>query len=273
MRPAAHLLFLYAQEKEAKESAPKSATPSLRFGANLRHGTCGVRRGTHCALARSVQTTAASQTTLRVHPAVHAPPRKHRAAGAATGVLMRAIAALGPGFELPSGRAEKRSGWGGHGEQSMPMQRALTCCGCSSEVNAVNEASSAAPPQARASQVARSEAQGHGQWGRLSFAFFSLATQRKEGAPPGAHPGQRDPAPSTAHQAAAQPSNAQKPLNRCPAPSPGCAPRAPAASAWRRATPAAARRRRPWRPSRPSCRRGRRAWWPAPWPRAPGGAP
>ncbi|HRW74212.1 MAG TPA: hypothetical protein P5093_17610, partial [Ottowia sp.] len=36
---------------------------------------------------------------------------------------------------------------------------------------------------------ARSEAQGHGQWGRLSFAYFSLAKQRKVGAPPGAHPG------------------------------------------------------------------------------------
>ncbi|MFD2378117.1 hypothetical protein ACFSTJ_12440 [Ottowia pentelensis] len=60
------------------------------------------------------------------------------------------------------------------------MQRVLTCCGCLSEVNAVNEASSAAPPQARASQVARSEAKGRGQWGRLSFAFFSLATQRKK---------------------------------------------------------------------------------------------
>ncbi|HPK33495.1 MAG TPA: hypothetical protein PK510_13815, partial [Ottowia sp.] len=42
-----------------------------------------------------------------------------------------------------------------------------------------------------ASQAARSEAKGHGQWGRLSFAYFSLATQRKVGAPPGAHPGLR----------------------------------------------------------------------------------
>ncbi|HPK33471.1 MAG TPA: hypothetical protein PK510_13695, partial [Ottowia sp.] len=38
---------------------------------------------------------------------------------------------------------------------------------------------------------ARSEAQGHGQWGRLSFAYLSLATQRKVGAPPGAPPGLR----------------------------------------------------------------------------------
>ncbi|WP_367350944.1 hypothetical protein, partial [Ottowia sp.] len=34
-------------------------------------------------------------------------------------------------------------------------------------------------------------AKGHGKWGRLSFAYFSLATQRKVGAPPGAHPGLR----------------------------------------------------------------------------------
>ena len=84
VRPAAHLLFLYAQEKEAKESAPTSATPALRYGANLRRSTCGVRRRTHCALARSVQTTAASQSTKRVHAALHAPPRKRRAAGAAS---------------------------------------------------------------------------------------------------------------------------------------------------------------------------------------------
>ena len=104
------------------------------------------------------------------------------------------------GFQLPSGRAEKRSGWGGHGQRSMPMLRVLTCCGCLSEVSAVNEASSAAPPQTRASQVARSEAQGHGQWGRLFFAYFLLATQKKVGAPPGAYPGQpMHPTPQAPH--------------------------------------------------------------------------
>ena len=50
-------------------------------------------------------------------------------------------------------------------------------------------ASSAAPPRARASQVARSEAKGHGKRGRLFFAYFLLAKQKKVGAPPGAHPG------------------------------------------------------------------------------------
>ena len=205
MRPAAHSLsFASPKESKQRKGDPKSATPSRCYGANLRHGACGVRRRTHCALARSVQTTAASQSTKRVHPAVHAPPRKHRAAGAATGVLMRAIAALGPVREfgakrsdgpccrwVPSGRAEKRRAWGGRGQRSMPALRALTRCGCSSGVSAANKASSAAPPQDRASQVARSEAQGHGKWGRLFFAYFLLAKQKKVGRPPGRIPGRQ----------------------------------------------------------------------------------
>ena len=105
------------------------------------------------------------------------------------------------GLHLPSGRAEKRRAWGGHGLRSKPMLRTLTRCGCLSEARK-REASSAAPPRARASQVARSEAKGHGQWGRLSFAYFSLARQRKVGRPPGRTPGQpRSQAPHRHHQA------------------------------------------------------------------------
>ena len=94
-------------------------------------------------------------------------------------------------FKPHSGRAEKRRAWGGHGLRSKPMLRALTCCGCLSGVSAANKASSAAPPRARASQVARSEAEGHGQRGRLFFGYFLLARQKKVTAPPGAHPGQQ----------------------------------------------------------------------------------
>ncbi|HRW73739.1 MAG TPA: hypothetical protein P5093_15215, partial [Ottowia sp.] len=39
-----------------------------------------------------------------------------------------------------------------------------------------------------ASQVARSEAKGHGKWGRLSLVSF-FGESKKETAPPGAHPG------------------------------------------------------------------------------------
>ena len=227
MRPAAHLLFLYAQEKEAKESAPTSATLALRSRANLRRNACGVRGGTRCALARSAQTTPASQSTKRVHAALHAPPRKRRAAGAASRgrenhsghrcarpqvwLLAGPSAAMARvGVELPSGRAEKRRAWGGHGQRSMPMHRDLTCCGCLSGVSAANKASSAAPPRARASQAARSEAKGHGQWGRLSLVpFFGEA--KKGTAPPGAHPGQRAHAAPTQNQTSANYSNAAAP--------------------------------------------------------------
>ena len=215
------------------QSAPTSATPALRFGANLRRNACGVRRRTRCVhFVHCAQTTAASQSTKRVHAALHAPPRKRRAAGAASRgwknhsghrcarprcwLLPGPSAAMARiGVQLPSGRAEKRRAWGGHGQRSMPMHRGLTCCGCLSAVNEVNAASSAAPPQARASQVARSEAKGHGQWGRLFFAYFLLATQKKAGAPPGAHPGQRKNAAPTKHRTTANNSDA-----RCPSPQP-----------------------------------------------------
>ena len=132
-------------------------------------------------------------------------PRPLRSSAHPEGLFIRAIAALGPGaskskaersdgpcgLHHPSGRAEKRRAWGGRGQRSMPVLRELTRCGCSSGVSAANKASSAAPPQARASQVARSEAEGHGQWGRLFFAYFLLAKQKKVGRPPGRTPGQR----------------------------------------------------------------------------------
>ncbi|ADU34664.1 hypothetical protein Varpa_0442 [Variovorax paradoxus EPS] len=71
----------------------------------------------------------------------------------------------------PSGCAEERSG---------SRTRARRC---------LSEASSARPREPRAPQVARSEAEGRRQWGRLSFAYLSLAKQRKVGRLPG-----RDPA-------------------------------------------------------------------------------
>ena len=100
----------------------------------------------------------------------------------------------------PSGRAEKRRARGGKEHCKMLFLQALTHCGWPSGVNEVNKASFAVPPLDRASQVARSEAQGHGKWGRLSFAFFSsagapVAEQRKEGALAG-----RTPRPPTLDQ-------------------------------------------------------------------------
>ncbi len=91
----------------------------------------------------------------------------------------------------PSGRAEERRARGGQGHRRMPLLRELACGSCLNVVSEAKEVSSAAPPLDRAPQVARSEAQGHGKWGRLFFGFFLLATQKKETAPPGAIPGLR----------------------------------------------------------------------------------
>ena len=79
--------------------------------------------------------------------------------------------------------------------------RDLTRCRCLSGESEANKASSAAPPRARASQAAHSEAEGHGQWGRLFFGYFLLAEQKKVTAPPGAHPGRQRLQSSTVSQA------------------------------------------------------------------------
>ena len=50
--PAGDSLFFASPKKsKQKKGDPKSATPALRFGANLRRSGCGVRRRTHCAPA------------------------------------------------------------------------------------------------------------------------------------------------------------------------------------------------------------------------------
>ena len=55
----------------------------------------------------------------------------------------------------------------------------------------LSEASLARPRLDRASQVARSEAEGRSNQGRLSFGYFSLAKQRKVPRPPGRDPASR----------------------------------------------------------------------------------
>ena len=230
MRPAAQSLSLTRQRKEPKKGDPTGRVPCASLRGNLRCSRAGRCCGTRCVhFVHCAQTTAASQITMHGHAALPMPAPRPALLGTARGDLNPntghrcarpgqkptpgpSAAMARVGVQLPSGRAEKRRAWGGHGQRSMPMHRDLTCCGCLSGVSAANKASSAAPPQARASQVARSEAQGHGQWGRLSFAYFSLATQRKVGAPPGAHPGQRKNAAPTKHRTTTSDSNARKPF-------------------------------------------------------------
>ena len=70
---------LLRQRKVPKRKATlQSATPSRCYGANLRRGVCGVRRGTRFALARCARTTTASQITKHAREGAHATPQTPR---------------------------------------------------------------------------------------------------------------------------------------------------------------------------------------------------
>ena len=131
--------------------------------------------------------------------------RPHRGQARSRTRSSRPSAAMARG-DFTSPLAVSRSAGRGAGAAAQHAAlRALTCCGCLSGVSEANKASSAAPPRARASQVARSKAEGHGQRGRLFFGYFLLARQKKVTAPPGAHPGQRHIQPTIASEEAEQP--------------------------------------------------------------------
>ncbi len=98
MRPAAHSLsFASPKESKQRKGDPKSATPSLRYGANLGRGACGVCRRTHCALRapfkqpRQVSPRCMRATTRMPTPQTPRPRRSPRGLNSPT----RAIAALG----------------------------------------------------------------------------------------------------------------------------------------------------------------------------------
>ena len=152
MRPAAHSLsFASPKESKQRKGGPKSATPSLRYGANLRRASCGVRRRTHFALRAAFKqprrVSSRSACMLRCTRPPHALRSSARAEGSwnPNGPSLRSAPNTRRGApapwrpseamarvvsQLPSGRAEERRAWGGHGQRSMPMLRALTHCGC-----------------------------------------------------------------------------------------------------------------------------------------------
>ena len=182
-------------DRRPKESNPRKGDPAGRVPA--------LRYGQPVVLAHGAGSPVRAITALgpRIGRPRHArqsfPYRPRRSLllflviPAQAGILLFAgRAKQWPEPRLPSGRAEERRARGGQGHCKMPLLRALTHCSCLSVVSEAIAASSAVPPLDRAPQVARSVAQGHVQWGRLFFGVFLLATQKKDTAPPGAHPGQ-----------------------------------------------------------------------------------
>jgi hypothetical protein len=83
----------------------------------------------------------------------------------------------GPCGTSPCATAEERSAMGCAGNLAL---RELTHCACPSVVNAVNGASCAMQPMARAPQVARSASAGTGAPGSPSFAYFSWRDKKSQ---------------------------------------------------------------------------------------------
>jgi hypothetical protein len=180
--------LLLRQKKVGKEKATPLSV-SLRFATgNLRCSEKAGGRRTRCAALRS--------DSCGPYPAFSCAPRHSQRGSGSTrrgASLCGVCVCVGPGSfteaersegpldlpgrvqrwpePLPSGCAEERS---------VSRIRARSC---------LSEASSARTRETRAPLVARSEAKGRRQWGRLFFGYFLLARQKKVTAPPGAHPG------------------------------------------------------------------------------------
>ena len=193
LAPAGELLsFASPKESSQRKGDPAGCVPSLRYGqpavltfrgvspklASLKQGRAliretlrssahpegvGIPKRLRCARLQTAnsQQPVASSKDRRPHT-----NRRRRAAPAAASWPSNAMARVVP----PSGCAEERS---------VSRIRARSC---------LSEASSARPRETRAPQVARSEAEGRRQWGRLFFAYFLLAKQKKVSRPPGRVP-------------------------------------------------------------------------------------
>ena len=220
--------LLLRQEKVTKEKAPPSLRP-LRFATGQ---TCvGAVAGCAVELAlllrSAARTATASQITkhgrsdAHAHPAT-APTQAQPAGGGQPNIqtATRVVAALDPVSAVPNARhlrpqdgAERSNGpdgcwlFGCSAPHPLCMRRGAqrpADQGSRLSERSAAQRVRARPRWTRAPQVARSEAQGRRQWGRLFFAYFLLAKQKKVSRPPGRTPGsrpqQRHTAPS-AHQA------------------------------------------------------------------------
>ena len=209
----------------------RKATPSLRPLRCATGQTCGGAVA-GCAvelallLRSAARTATASQITKHGRFDAHAtpqPPRRRRSQqGVNTQTAIRVVAALDPKKAArcarrlhPQQRAERSNGPRGGLAVWLPhplcmrrgAQRPADQGSRLSERSAAQRVR-ARPRWTRAPQVARSEAQGRRQWGRLFFAYFLLAKQKKVSRPPGRTPGSRPP-----HRQAARSANQSRKTN------------------------------------------------------------
>ncbi len=182
------LSFASPKESNQRKGDPAVCVPPLRYGqpAVLGYGG-GPQNSLHCVPLRQLRPL--SRLRLRSSAQPEGSGSGHRCARPPKPFGPSLRSALGIGRNgrartphtrtrhgaltlIPSGCAEERS---------VSRTRARSC---------LSEASSARPRETRAPQVARSEAEGRRQWGRLSLLTFFGET-KKVSRPPG-----RDPADS-----------------------------------------------------------------------------
>ena len=211
--PAGEALFFASPKKSTqKKGDPQSATPALRYGANLRRCACGVRRGTRFAAAqRRSDSHGESDHEARAlrracHPATAPPqaqpqgvdsreqPNSHTGLRCARpGTRCALFEALAP---TTKGRAKQ---WPevlfGCLAPPSPLYAPRSTAASRSGLAIVGAKPSAAsssetPLAASTAGCPVAQRRGRRQWGRLLLPSF-LGDARKEGAPPGAHPGTR----------------------------------------------------------------------------------
>ena len=163
IRPGGRVTFFASPKKVSKERRPHCLRP-LRFAAGqpavLAHPACRRTRDVH--FVHSAQTAAASPTTKHACPSAGMRPAALRSSAQPEGVG----SGSGRRFARPSRIPTTKNPSTRHGAYVFnPL--------CAH----------------RAPQVARSEVEGHAQWGRLFFAYFLLAKQKKVSRPPGRIPG------------------------------------------------------------------------------------
>ena len=211
-RRARHFSLL-RQRKVPKRKAPPSLRPlRCATGQTCGGAVAGCAVELALLLRSAAQTATASQITKHGRTGAHAtpqPPRRRRSQqGVNTPTAIRVVAALDPACAVPCARrlrpqqrAERSNGPNGClAAHPLCMRRGAqrpADQGSRLSERSAAQRVRARPRWTRAPQVARSEAQGRRQWGRLLLPSF-LGDARKEGAPPGAHPGRR---PQPRHRA------------------------------------------------------------------------
>ena len=194
----------------AKKRRQKKATPSLRPLRFATGQTCvGAVAGCAVELAlllrSAARTATASQITKHGRTGAHAtpqPPRRRRSQqGVNSQTAIRGVAALDPVSAVPNARhlrpqdgAERSNGpdgcwlFGCSAPHPLCMRRGAqrpADQGSRLSERSAAQRVRARPRWTRAPQVARSEAQGRRQWGRLFFGDFLLAKQKKVTRMPG----------------------------------------------------------------------------------------